>query len=734
MMEHRCFFKRNEIYFETENLAVFAYDAFLEKNFPELVVFPKNEKEMIMVINYLKSQRLPYLIRGGATNYVGSVVPINNDIIVSTLRMEKKWELDIETNTLVDVSSSCTVDEIKNAALPFRHFPPDPASKNVATLGGIINMNAGGAYCFKYGVTKNYIKKMNIHYQNDTLALGYDNQYSLKNYPIKDLLIGSEGTLAPVLHANLKVLAKEDFEAISIVYFSDYRAGIRFILEVTDKKIPLSAIDMSTDPFIPAMNINKVVGCNVIISIESYSKEKLNMYTKKLKSLIARFQGTEIIKDNLHKERLDIVQRNVQVIRSEYNHYTYFLFDSVIPRSKLSIMLEYLYKVSNMLLMPLMNTYHAGDGNIHPTVFYDSSSIEDREKLELFLFLILSKTVKLGGTITGEHGIGQEKKDFQSLITPSMIEEVFKKIKEKFDPDYLLNVDKLICKDYKSNKEKYINKIVGLKNKYINGGDFQWQIRRISSENHIVDHRDGLISIQPQDTLKTLLNKQGYRNYAIPYYPIINGEEYIINLIKYGIPSFYDNCYEIQNYITYIENEKVEFGSKTLKNVMGFNLIGFLLSKSTSIQDICVKCINKEYIKGQLCLYEVEGKLDYYYGTKYIVKKDGKTSQYLVGRPEQSGEKIKKIVFRPFINFSSDFYIYSFKSKISKECFDKGILIDYKTLITENRIKMTEYQNILSIRRINLREQIEKIIYINETLKKQLMLEKELEEVLHAIF
>ncbi|MFD1901382.1 FAD-binding protein [Enterococcus termitis] len=89
MMEHRCFFKRNEIYFETENLAVFAYDAFLEKNFPELVVFPKNEKEMIMVINYLKSQRLPYLIRGGATNYVGSVVPINNDIIVSTLRMEK---------------------------------------------------------------------------------------------------------------------------------------------------------------------------------------------------------------------------------------------------------------------------------------------------------------------------------------------------------------------------------------------------------------------------------------------------------------------------------------------------------------------------------------------------------------------------------------------------------------------------------------------------------------------
>ncbi|MFD1901385.1 hypothetical protein GQR36_17715 [Enterococcus termitis] len=132
-------------------------------------------------------------------------------------------------------------------------------------------------------------------------------------------------------------------------------------------------------------------------------------------------------------------------------------------------------------------------------------------------------------------------------------------------------------------------------------------------------------------------------------------------------------------------------------------------------------------------MYEVEGKLDYYYGTKYIVKKDGKTSQYLVGN-EQSGEKIKKIVFLPFINFSSDFYIYSFKSKISKECFDKGILIDYKTLITENRIKMTEYQNILSIRRINLREQIEKIIYINETLKKQLMLEKELEEVLHAIF
>ncbi|MDZ5601013.1 FAD-linked oxidase C-terminal domain-containing protein [Enterococcus cecorum] len=725
------FLNKNNVNFDVDYNEVFGYDAYLNNSVPRMVVYPKNVKEFISVIQMCKTAGEPFLIRAGSTNYVGSVVPQNGEIVISTLRMEKNFgKINRVENALSGVSINISIDELKKVCEPNYMFPPDPASKNVATLGGAISMNAGGAYCFKYGVTKNYVRKLNILSDNEIMEVGASNIYAASNYPLKDLVIGSEGTLVPILEADVKIIPMQKYEEIMIIEFIDYRPASDFVLSAISSEIPFSAIDMAMSPFFPNEDILPVT--SIICSIESNSSKELIKFLTKVQELAIEYGGKIKQEEDLHKERLEIVRRNVGKVRKNFPKYTYFLFDAVIPRTKLREMLDFLYELARHTGLPFMNTYHAGDGNIHPTIYYNSQSKKDIKMLKLLMFIILNKSISLGGTITGEHGIGTEKAKFQKIIVDKEIYQVYKNIKKFFDPQYLMNYSKLVLME--EDVSEYLEEIEYFANIQEDSW-FREQIRIVKNVNYHPNLLDGLVVLDEFQNFYSLL-KNGY---YIPYFPILGHSYPLINLIKLGVPSFFDGLYEIQNYITQIENNKLKYGATTLKNVSGYNLIGMLLKYSSRIKNITVKTLLPSYIDSQIELISLETLdiEDKQLLMEIIVNKNDKIEKYGVIQTRENRQTNLK--FKELVDFKNKFYILSSSKNWRKavlEKFQNYILINKNTLLVQklpcSYMDLVD-EFVLSIREVDLKSGLEKEYYQSNCIKKQSRMQEKLRSEIDAI-
>lgn len=725
------FFENKGINYDTDYNEVFGYDAYLNNCTPRMVVYPKNVKEYINVIQKCQELSVPFLIRAGSTNYVGSVIPQNDEIVISTLRMNKGVVKVSELEkTIYGVQVNISIDDLKKTCSPNFMFPPDPASKNVATIGGAISMNAGGAYCFKYGVTKNYIRRLKILRRGKIMELGSSNIYAASNYPLKDLIIGSEGTLAPIIEADIKVIPKQIYEDIMIIEFIDYRSASDFVLSAIRSEIPFSAIDMAMAPFFPNENILPIT--SIICSIESNSTKELRGFLNNVEKLAIRHGGKIKQEEDLHKERLQIVRRNVGKVRKKFPDYTYFLFDAVIPRTKLREMLDFLYDMAKHTGLPFMNTYHAGDGNIHPTIYYNSQSPRDVEMLKLLMFIILNKSVSLGGAITGEHGVGIEKAQFQKIIVDKEVYQVYQKIKGFFDPGYLMNCGKLILME--DDISEYVEKIKCLAN---NQQDrwFRENISIVKECDYSPKLLDGLIEIGEFQNFQCLLEQKCY----IPYFPIVGHSFPLINLIKLGIPSLFDGLYEIHNYITQIYNEKIKYGATTLKNVSGYNLLGMILKYSYHIKKITLKTLSSPYINSQIELVYLESSEtdNAELLMEIIVNEEGHIAKY--GVVPKIDERKNNLNFRELSDFGHKFYILSsskpWKQSILRQ-FQNYILINKNTLlIREMNCAYVELvdEYVLSIREVDLKFGHEKVYYQSEIIKMQDELQRELKEKMDAI-
>lgn len=570
---------------------VFQYDAFLYKGEETTVVLPTTIKEFSLIVDYLNENNIPYLIRGAGTNYSGAVQPTNNDIVVSTHRI--KEDVSKINDYLYKVSPSTTLMKIKEHLLEDgKNYPPDPASQKVCTLGGTIAMNAGGARCYMYGVTDNYIREISVDSPAyGKFILGSNQKYALSNYPVKHLFLGSEGTLGAVLEATISCQNNINYKDELVLHFNDYKETLQFIDIVIEKDILTTAIDMAIDPYIP--HKTKVCGAKLFISIESDDENILNEKVELLAKALSSFDGEIVERGNLHEMRARTTQEVVAESIKKSDKKVYFLFDTVVPRSKLVDILSYFYGLSDVFNFPITNTYHAGDGNIHPTVYYDPTKNDDMDKLKLFLYLIIRKAVSLGGTTTGEHGVGREKRCVQYIHTSEIINEYYRKIKRLFDPDSLLNNGKLLCDD--KTIKSYIDDLKILADKY--GFDIDFSPLSVQ---HQAQTKDGLRDIECSSTPMDGLNNRE----IIPYIPIINNEYSWNTLFKLGIPSFLDSLYNLELLVRQLEtNTGFNVGKKTLKNVEGFNLVPFYLA-TKEVKNATFRIMSINELKNRFHFYK----------------------------------------------------------------------------------------------------------------------------------
>lgn len=548
----------------------YGIDAFFHEHEPKMVILVDHKKELEKTVGYLYDNAVAFCVRGAGTGYTGAAVPIDGEVIVVTTKLDKIQSVNVKERTATvepGVTPFMLNEHVKKCRL---RYPPDPASFKVCTIGGNAATNAGGPHCYLYGVTSNHVRRIKCFLPNgsDLLTLGAESPYSLV-YDLKDLFIGSEGTLGVFSEIKVKLEILPPAVCTYLIFFDTYKKAVQFIEEAILAGVVPAALDMSIDPYIPNSDNSK--STKLLVSVEGgfHSIEKIQNY---ITLLLSKYADDYIVgeEDKLMEIRSSLVKENVTKTLIRSGKPQYFLFDAVVPRNRLSDILDYIYYLADRLNLFLMNTFHAGDGNIHPTVFYDPENEEDMRALKAFWYAVLKKVMALKGSITGEHGIGIEKRDIFSFFGNKDILRIHHDIKNYFDPRGVLCPAK-VFRDKQSSRE-VIDDLEQLLDRFEIKTDFTTQ----NISNFDEEILSGVIKVSSDDTLSGLNLRLEEYSYFIPYSPVIFHDKSLSSLIKCNIPSFYGHIFELQDIIMGAEfvgnDEVIRIGKKVLKNVAGYSL------------------------------------------------------------------------------------------------------------------------------------------------------------------
>lgn len=439
------------VLFHKEDLYVYACDAeTLDVAVPDLVVLPKCTQEVAEVMTIASSYGVKVVPRGAGTGLSGGSTAVNGGISMPLTRMNKILEIDPVCRT-ARVEVGVTNISVSEAAREYGlYFAPDPSSQFASTIGGNIAENAGGPHCLKYGMTTNHVHGVRAVLADGSIVdIGGISKFS----PDLDLLgvvVGSEGTLAIATEAIVNLTNRSKKVETLLAYFSTIESCGQAVSDTIARGVIPAAMEM----------IDKIT----LNAVEDYLKMGLNREADAL--LIVELDGPEasikiqrqIVEDCLKardaielkwaeddKERAQIWKARKQSFgalgRIAPNGY---VLDGVIPRSKLKESITKIREIGKKYDLLIANVYHAGDGNLHPCLLYHKDNEEEVKKVILAAKEVLKLCVDLGGTLSGEHGIGIEKLEEMPFVFNQEELSIQESLKEVFDPGFMLNPNKVL--------------------------------------------------------------------------------------------------------------------------------------------------------------------------------------------------------------------------------------------------------------------------------------------------
>lgn len=428
----------------------YAYDAQVEESIPSAVVFPKNEEEISAIMRLAYEEEFYIVPRGAGTGLSGGSVPLDNALVVSLEKMNRILEINEQDLYGVVQAGVVTLDfqnEVEKRGL---FYPPDPASAKSSTLGGNIAENAGGLRGFKYGVTRDYILSMKaISPQGEFLNLGAKTIKSVSGYDLVGLFCGSEGTLGIVYEATLKLLPlPEAWSAMLLVFPTLDQAAEAVSLIIAQGIVP-SSLEIMDNFTINAvedykrLGLPRDAGAILLLEVDGY-RESVEREMGKIEALLPKMGAKEVRRAREQKERDSIWEgRRSALAALARISPTTLLEDVTVPRSRLSQMVKRIEEIAKKYNLLIGTFGHAGDGNLHPTFLTDWRNSEEREKVKLAIDELFASAVELGGTLSGEHGIGLAKAPFLPKEFNRATIEAMKAIKRALDPKGLLNPGKI---------------------------------------------------------------------------------------------------------------------------------------------------------------------------------------------------------------------------------------------------------------------------------------------------
>ena len=432
---------------------LYSYDGSVVKATPGVVVFPADSSEAARVVRAAHAAGVPFVPRGFGTNLSGGTVPPEGGMVLCLSRLNKILSISPESRTAV-VQPGVTNLELQTALAPLGfYYAPDPASQKVATIGGNVAENSGGPHCLKYGVTTNHVLGLDMILADGEAVTVGGTALDPPGYDLRGVVIGSEGTLGIVTEATLRILPKPETVVTQLAIYDDVGDAARSVSAIIAAGILPATLEMMDQLIIQAVEDSYACGyprdaaAVLIIEVEGPT-EGLAEQAEQIRELCME-HGCRTIRtaaDDDERNRLWEGRRGAfgAVARLAPN---YLVNDGTVPRNALP---EALTRVSEIVTAHGFrhgNVFHAGDGNLHPLVLFDSRDEEQAEKVHQVGQEIMDACVQLGGTITGEHGVGAEKIEGMRLIFTEVDLGAQRAMQRAFDPAGLLNPGKIIPTD-----------------------------------------------------------------------------------------------------------------------------------------------------------------------------------------------------------------------------------------------------------------------------------------------
>ncbi len=429
---------------------VYSYDASLAQGFPDAVVFPGNTAQTAAVVRLLSRAGVPVIPRGFGTNLSGGSIAVAGGVVICTARLNRIVKLCPGDRYAV-VEPGVTNQELQNALSPLGWFyAPDPASQKVATIGGNIGENSGGPHCLKYGVTGNHVLGMTVVLADGKVAEFGSICPDPPGLDLRGILVGSEGALGIVTEARVRILPNSERVATLLVVYDDVAASAQTVSDILTAGIVPATLEMMDAPVMRAVEESMACGLPrdaaavLIIEVDGPAAG-LRRQIDRITAICGEngCRGVREARDAGERERLWAGRKGAfgAIARITPN---YLVTDCTVPRNRLPEALARVAQIARSHGLASGNVFHAGDGNLHPLLFFDSRDKGQLERVHRAGWEIMEACVDLGGTISGEHGIGVEKKEAMRMIASETDLAFQRSVKRAFDPAGRLNPGKVL--------------------------------------------------------------------------------------------------------------------------------------------------------------------------------------------------------------------------------------------------------------------------------------------------
>ena len=579
-MDYRSIFNKKiddkKILDQEEDLVAYGSDASLLEGLPSVVILVYNEQDFRKAVNICVENNFKFLVRGKATGYTGGCVPQENCVVISNENWKGIISFDEVAETAV-FAPGTTITEVNEFGDKYNlFFPPDPISKDHCSLGGAISENSSGPRCLRFGPLHCFIEEFQFFTADGKEhIIKKENQDGISDYFYT--IIGSEGTLGAVGWIKVRLVKKPTETLLFCMTFDTSEIINELLSDCFKSGIPFSAMEMIT----PSYHTTKgrVGRYYLLLEYFSYSErdkkmffDKLNKYSKDLPVEITTPVGS------IYEVRGKAYQTNRQLLKDEIEKKPIsLLVDGVVPRTSLQNLVEDIFDIAEQNNIPMLDTFHFSDGNVHPTFFFENNKQGDKEKHRV-LGLMMERCLKNNGSLAAEHGIGLEKIDY--IIKKHTNDEIkeFYRLKNKFDKNNMINPGKVLPKEMPHND--LVN------NKFD------------TTDKISIDKINMNVVVEADVKIEELIKSCNEQNLNIGYLTInkVKGKK-IIDVIRSNYKNLLSKRHgELKDSILGIKfndnGKEVVFGDKLVKNVSGYNICRSNEVLNKDIEKIALRVFN----------------------------------------------------------------------------------------------------------------------------------------------
>ncbi len=418
---------------------------------PAIVVLPLTTEEVSAVVKVCDRHQIPFVARGSGTGLSGGALPLQDSVLIVTSRMKKILEVDLENQRVVvqpGVINNWVTQAVSGAGF---YYAPDPSSQIICSIGGNVAENSGGVHCLKYGVTTNHVLGAKIVLPDGSIQEIGGKIPEMAGYDLIGVFVGSEGTLGIATEVTLKILKSAESIQVLLADFTTVEASGSTVSDVIKAGIIPAGMEIMDNMSINAVEDTVATNCYprdaaaiLLIEIDGSALEVAEN-TKRVEAICYENGARNVAIASDPEQRLRLWKgRKAAFAAMGRLSPDYYVQDGVIPRTKLTHVLQEIAKLSEKYGYYVANVFHAGDGNLHPLILYNNAEAGALETVEALGGEILKLCVRVGGSISGEHGIGADKRCYMPEMFSESDLETMRRVRDAFDPKGIANPSKIL--------------------------------------------------------------------------------------------------------------------------------------------------------------------------------------------------------------------------------------------------------------------------------------------------